>query len=354
MSPNIGNITLRGLYSDILETPGIYHATDILGGASLRAVSERLPVDVVYTWVNHADPDWQKLFQQEKYGKATPEQNELSADSAALARFHNNNELQYSLRAVEKHMPWVRKIFVLSNCAKPSWISDKSDRLVWVDHTDVIPAKYLPTFNSHVIELYLHKIPDLSERFIYCNDDFFVMSPMTPTDFFTEAGLSRSRLEGYGMVSGPVRAGDPDYLNASRNSAGILHEAFGFMATQLHQHVPYAMRKSTMLEIEEMLSTQLAAFRKNKFRKINDINIPSFFYHHYALAKGQAVTATSSYIMVKSNDIRWRVRLDMARFNPYAFVCINEGGANQPSVSWHQSVEEFMKDMFRSKAPWER
>ena len=43
-----------------------------------------------------------------------------------------------------------------------------------MDHREIIEQEYLPTFNSHVIEANLHKIPNLSEHFIYFNDDVFV------------------------------------------------------------------------------------------------------------------------------------------------------------------------------------
>lgn len=36
-----------------------------------------------------------------------------------------------------------------------------------VDHSDFIPKRFLPTFKSHFIEVYLHDIPGLAEPFIY-------------------------------------------------------------------------------------------------------------------------------------------------------------------------------------------
>ena len=31
----------------------------MLGGPTLGQIAESRPIDVVYTWVNHADPGWQ-------------------------------------------------------------------------------------------------------------------------------------------------------------------------------------------------------------------------------------------------------------------------------------------------------
>ena len=59
-----------------------------------------------------------------------------------------------------------------------------------INHSQIIDAKYLPTFNSHVIEANLYKIPDLSEHFIYFNDDVFVARPLMPNHFFENNGLA--------------------------------------------------------------------------------------------------------------------------------------------------------------------
>lgn len=352
MNPN--NRLLRGLYSDILETAGLYSAKDILGAETLTDLHEQEPIDVVYTWVDHNDPEWQKLFQSCRL--ENEKDNELeatsSADSDAETRFHNNDELKYSIRSVEQNIPWVRKIYIFTNCAKPAWLKEGNDRLVWVNHDDVIPSEFLPTFNSHVIETYLHHLPDLSERFVYLNDDVFIGRPLKKKFFFTESGQSRSMFEPYGMVSGPIKVGDPDYLNAARNSASILREELGFSATQLHKHTPFALQKSVLLEIEDRFKSTFQAMRSNKFRKPSDINLTSFFYHHYALATGRTVPATIDSSFIKSRDIRWRDQLRKAEAGS-DIICINEGSEHAPASDWHRMVQAFLQKRFPERSSWE-
>src|SRR5699024_5379711 len=48
----------------------------------------------------------------------------------------------------------------------------------------IIESEYLPTFNSRVIELNIHKIEGLSENFIYLNDDTFIIDDVKQEDFF--------------------------------------------------------------------------------------------------------------------------------------------------------------------------
>ena len=353
-SRNSANRMMRIAYGDILGQPGLARAADILGAPLLSQRAAMEPVDAVYTWVNHEDPDWKRLYAEWTGVPLPGDELGKSEDAEALSRFHNNDELRYSLRSLERHAPWLRRIIVFTNCAPPAWMDTAHPRLRWVRHEEVIAPEFLPTFSSHVIESHLHRIPGLADRFIYLNDDFFLMRGMGRHHFFTETGQSLARLEGYGVVSGPVREGDPDYLNAARNSAALVRDTFGFAPTQLHQHVPYALLRPVLEEIETRFRPQIDAFRVNRFRRPNDINIPSFLYHHYAMGCGRAMAGTLDSIMVKSNDAQWASRLKQAENKKYYFVCINEGGAEAAPARWHGAVQKFLQARFPAAAPWER
>ena len=353
LSRNSGNLVLRKLFDDILETPGLYEAMDIIKAPTLQQIGREHPVDVVYTWVNHQDVNWQKLFQA-AICKETGTAVDVSDDSASLSRFHNKDELKYSLRSVEKNLPWVRQIFIFTNCSAPEWIDTEYPRIRWVQHEEVIPAQFLPVFNSHVIESYLHRIENLSDRFIYFNDDFFVMKELEKRHFFHDNGISRAQLEPYAMVSAASREGDADYLNASRNSADLLRENFGFAPVQLHKHVPYALSKSVLLEIESRFEREFELFRCNRFRMSNDLNLPSFLYHHYALATQRATLASCRSVLVKSNDLRRHIRLKEAEADRCEMLCINDGGARENSRLWEECVVTFLKRKFDTPASWER
>lgn len=94
-------------------------------------------------------------------------------------------------------MPWVRRIYIVSNCSKPKWLKE-SNRIIWVDHTSIFPSSTdLPTFNSHAIESCLHRIPNLGEYFIYFNDDVFLNKYVHQSIFFNSAGMSINFCEPY-------------------------------------------------------------------------------------------------------------------------------------------------------------
>lgn len=136
-------------------------------------------IDFVITWVDMNDPKWQQDFAQYS-GKINNSKNEVSE-----ARFRDYGLLKYWFRGVDKFAPWVRKIHFVTCGQKPEWLDENHPKINLVHHKDYIPNEFLPVFNSSLIEIYLHKIPDLSEHFVYFNDDFFVINHLTPERFFT-------------------------------------------------------------------------------------------------------------------------------------------------------------------------
>lgn len=131
-------------------------------------------IDIVITWVDGNDPHW-----QDEYGRYKGEDGDKCP-----ARFRDTDSLRYWFRGIEKFAPWVRKVFFVTCGQRPEWLNVDCDRLKCVDHSDFMPERYLPTFSSHAIELNLHRIKELSEKFIYFNDDFFLIKPTEAEDFF--------------------------------------------------------------------------------------------------------------------------------------------------------------------------
>lgn len=136
------------------------------------------PIDAVICWVDNQDPSWQAAFAQYKH-----EANESTATHAA--RFNNADELRYCLRSMRLYLPWLRKVWVITMQQRPAWWIESSYATL-VSHGDIMPASALPTFNSLAIETCMHRIPGLSERFIYLNDDFFFGRPVPEACFFNK------------------------------------------------------------------------------------------------------------------------------------------------------------------------
>lgn len=134
-------------------------------------------IDFVITWVDGNDIDWQR--QKNNYS--------TKGDiDARTVRYRDWDSLRYWFRGVEKYAIWVNKIYFVTCGQLPTWLNYEHEKLVIVNHKDFMDSKYLPTFNSAAIEVNMHKIDGLSDKFIYFNDDMFLVSPVSRSDFFVQ------------------------------------------------------------------------------------------------------------------------------------------------------------------------
>jgi len=138
-----------------------------------------MDIDFVVTWVDMNDPKWQRDFSAHS-GRIDNRKNEVTE-----ARFRDHGMLKFWFRGVEKFAPWVRKVHFVTSRQKPEWLNAGHPKLQLVNHEDYIPNQFLPCYNSNVLEIYMHRIPGLSEHFVYFNDDFFIIDKVTENRFFT-------------------------------------------------------------------------------------------------------------------------------------------------------------------------
>ena len=133
-------------------------------------------IDFVVTWLDANDPEWVKQYRE--YRGLNHKED--------LGRYRNWDLFRYWFRAVENYAPWVNKVFLVTNGKFPAWINPNHPKLVLVKHSDYMPPKYLPTFNSRAIELNFNRIEGLSEHFVYFNDDMYINAPVSPQYYFKD------------------------------------------------------------------------------------------------------------------------------------------------------------------------
>ena len=139
-------------------------------------------IDLVVPYVDSSDPAWQELF-----NKYNPLKGKEVESVNAKNRFRGQGDFfRFFFRGVEKNLPWIRKIHLLvqSESQVPAWIN--RDTVHVVLHEQFIPKSFLPTFNSCTIEMFLWNIPGLSEKFIYTNDDVFILNPILKSQVFQD------------------------------------------------------------------------------------------------------------------------------------------------------------------------
>lgn len=138
-------------------------------------------IDIVIPMVFPQDPVWQMEYRRCHSGDATK-----------IVRWRSWGTEELLVRCVTEYMPWANRIYLLlaSESQVQGWMrrmKAANEKLKIVFHREFIPAKYLPCFTSPCIEMFLHRIPGLSEHFIYGNDDMFPLSPLGAEDFFRPA-----------------------------------------------------------------------------------------------------------------------------------------------------------------------
>lgn len=264
-------------------------------------------IDFVVTWLDSSDSQWQAEYM--KYKSATTGRTES-------ARFRDFGLFKYWFRAVEKNAPWVNKVFLVTNGKFPDWINENNSKLVLVRHSDYIPEEYLPTFNSITIEMFLHKIPGLSEYFVYFNDDCFLNHSITPDYYFRDGLPCDCNLETFLNVPtytkedkfstflsmladvGVVNAHHARYLTARKSLKRWYGSHLGIMGIlrslsmgRQYQFVGFAMRhwetpflKSTFTEIWEKVPEMLEE-SCTRFRAEVTLNPYVFRYWQFASNK---------------------------------------------------------------------
>jgi hypothetical protein len=152
-----------------------------------RAVKPTPEIDAVVTWVDGEDPAHRAKLNRllESLG-STP-------SAARPTRFRSVGEIDYCITSLLKFAPFLRRIHIITDAQTPpiversrAWPQLMRDKLVLVDHQQVFGGleDCLPTFNSLAIESVMFRTHGLAEQFVYLNDDFFLIKPVQPEDWF--------------------------------------------------------------------------------------------------------------------------------------------------------------------------
>lgn len=265
-------------------------------------------IDFVYTWVNGADPVWHASRNEVLRAFGRPIEESMAAD-----RFTDNDELQYSLRSIERFAPWVNRIHIVTAGQTPRWLNLDHPKVNLVDHRDIFadPAQ-LPTFSSHPIEMNLCRIPGLAERFVYFNDDFFLGRAADPADFFDGQRpriYTGSRLSGLQKDLVQVRnEADNSHRHAVVNTRVAVQRHTGVLVKYNIRHFPQPCTLGLWNEVLHRYRSELDLTQRNRFRHHDDV-VPTYLLAMHALATGAGrqtrVNQLGPRATAKETLLRW-------------------------------------------------
>lgn len=263
------------------------------------------PIDFVILWVDGADPEW-------RAEKAKYQTNKGSDDNRDF-RFRDWDNLQYVFRGIENFTPWVRKIHFVTWGHLPKWLDTKNPKLHIVNHKDFMDSKYLPSFNSEAIESCLHKIPGLSDNFVYFNDDMFILKKMDESDFFQNdkpcdsaiLNVHCCELEDGGTLCNFLNIGIinkyfsmKDVLKKNwmkwfnlKYGVNVLRTIYLLPCPRfpglLMEHLPQSFNKSTFEKVWEKENVVIDNTCSHKFRCLDDTN--QWLFKEWQLVTGEFV-----------------------------------------------------------------
>ena len=330
-------------------------------------IDNSYPIDFVLLWVDDSDPQWR--LERNKYAPM----NSFLIDESD-ARYRDWETLKYWFRGVEKFTPWVNRIFFVTCGHLPSWLNLNSEKLVHIRHEDYIPHEYLPTFSSHPIELCLNRIPELSEHFVYFNDDTFICKQISPELFYREgkpvhqARLHANRPGKIGSIMPHI------YLNATEviNEHFDLHKALqknkdkwfsvrkNGIRTVLenrycsqyqmfpgfgNEHLPVPILKSTMDTIWKLHPDRLEDTCKHRFRDVRDVS--QFVFRYWQLASGCFVPEKAenlgAHYTIKSDRTFVEKLCDYVTEGKYPLLCLNDADRLDSEDDFKWAKEQIIK-----------
>lgn len=300
-----------------------------------------MDIDFVITWVDMNDPKWQADFSKYSGRK------ENTKNGVSEARFRDNGFLRYWFRGVEKFAPWVRRIHFVTSGQKPEWLDESNPKINLVNHKDYIPEEFLPTYNSVVIERYIHRIPGLADHFVYFNDDFYIINTITPARFFRNGMpcdiaaflYNPSWSQWYKRIKNNLKIINRHFDKrevmrrdrdkwfhksyCSKARWNYLLKPYGKFITLRTPHNAQPYLKSTFEEVWAVAGKELTETSVNRFRALNDLT-PELF-RTWQICRGN-FEPYNTYSDTKMFPLMVRPRQAVrAIYNQsYSLICLND------------------------------
>lgn len=326
-------------------------------------------IDIVVPWVDGSDAEWKKVH------------NQFNSDNNSdddISRYRSWDIFKFWFRAIEKNAPWVNKIHFLTWGHLPKWLDISNPKLNVVNHRDFIPEKYLPTFSSHVIELNLHRIPKLSDKFIYFNDDVYLINKSKPTDFFCNGLPCDSAV--LGLIKNNNTENFMPYIML--NMMAIINMRFPkkeVFKTNFYKwfnlkygryilnnvylspfecftgfrnfHSATSFSKKTFLEVWNEIPEILESVCEHKFRSREDVNQYLFRYWQLLSGKFYPIKPNSEYITIGKTSA---VELDnIINKKNKLIVCINDDPGSFDFQKEDKQINNMLLKKFPDKSSFE-
>ncbi|KYQ91507.1 hypothetical protein DLAC_11683 [Tieghemostelium lacteum] len=307
-------------------------------------------IDIVYTWVNGSDP--------QHIASRTNRSGNTRYSAPGNNRYRDLMGLRYSLRSIKKYAPWINNIWVVSAQQYPSWFDESTSEVRFVFHEDLYKNKEdLPTFNSNSIESNFYNLPEeVSDCFIYLNDDIFFGAPVSMTDFFDP---------NYGQAiyksTWTAPATKEQQANIWHACIAWTNELLNNMWEVSNGHRHYAshgvqiFHREVFKKMYADLTEEFHQTSSHPFRTAKDLQIP-FLYLQYALRYHYTYEpATINHYALLTDDLD-KMKKEFSRIlsKKSKTVCLNDGlSVDNANPKVIEELKNMFEKYFPEKPSWE-
>ena len=286
---------------------------------NLKSYLNTFPIDVVITWVDTTDEAWINRYEN-TLNKRFKRSERWSPEYAPP-----DAELSLCLKLIRKNIPWIRNVFILTQQQDPKC---RTENEILIDHSDIGLGL---VFNAFAIEPSLHKIPGLSEHFLYFNDDFYAVRKLTRDLFFTDEGKTIIQFE------------EPSYVDENIWTKTVKNtlELYGSKKLSFQiQHTPYALTKSQMTAAEKLFPKSWADSRNALVRgdkgEINSL-VATYIT---SIENSTAIKDLNHNLKYTFSDSPMDIRMFNHWFNIYPphVICINSFNTTKKEL--YDSIEK--------------
>jgi hypothetical protein len=339
-----------------------------------------IKIDFVLPWVDGNDPIWQKEkahYSSQKTG------------TEGSSSYRDMGTLKYVLRSIEKNCPWYNKIHLITCGHFPEWLDINHPKINLVTHEELYFDKtHLPVFSSSSIEMNLPNLREVSEQFIYLNDDTIIFNTVgierffqygKPIDFLSHGWLPRNKLFAKlrGMdawvhsLNNNLRLINKEFSPLKLKRVDLYHSSYkfkiklsNFLLQNIykkfiwieHWHHPKPYTMSTLKATHNAFQKEMMLCSANKFRSNNDLT--QYIYRYWQLATGDYIPYKFNDAMavnISSKKVLLNIITEILDNPKLNFICLND--IDELTNSEFETVkhlhQKFLEKKFPKKASFE-
>lgn len=315
-------------------------------------------MDAVITFVDSSDEVWMRNMLKGYTQEGNTSNHVLATftnkgNSIRYNFFYDYGTLKYVLRGIDKFIPYVKNVFlVVSNIEQIPEYVDLS-KVIPVLHKDFIPEKFLPTYNSTTIEMFLNRIHGLDDEFVYFNDDMIPVNPIEYNELFRD---------GIPCINFEENNRDPHYMTCrhcnisfgeARNSVEMTGKDIDYSGpVMIPVHSPVSMLKSVMDEyanqerFSSMLDFYITSTRQGR-------NLTQYYW-------SDILFFLKKYVQNDNLTLKYVWTYDLDNFNAgdigdCKYLCINDSARkNKPLSETETEIQNMMNRILPEKSRYEK